>query len=285
MELFDWINIPMLFLELFGYASDVSTPQEIAAIAVRNFYISFAIGFALFVLCLVLGGVALNKLAQKEGVKPSAAAYLPFANTYFAGKIAGEGFFFGVRMKRAGLYAMLCEIAYTLLEGVRFVLNLLLTRGEYIVLESVEGTELIQWSVNRSLIPAEKQWLYDVHMYGGYISYLFYFLMVIFLFVLFVALFRKYYARSPFLMTILCTIFPFRSFVLFAVRNNARIDYEEYMRRVYARRYGYPPQPPQGGGQANDPFADYKTEPPKGDDPFPDHSSDHKEDDDVFKDF
>lgn len=284
MDYFGWVNIPLIFIQLFSTASDTDAPGEIAAMALRENYICLGIGAALFLMCLIFCGLGLNALAKKEGVAPSVCAYLPILNTWYAGKIAGETRFFGSKMKRAGLYAAICEFLYVVLEGMRLVLNLLLTRGEYFVLEQVEGTEYVQWNISRSLIPAEKQWQYDMIVYSEYISLAVYLVAVIFMFVIFTALFRKYYARNPFIMSFLCTLVPFRGFVLFAVRNNARIDYDDYMRRrneQYARRYGgygdgmppqQPPQPPQGGET-------------HGDDPFEDYHEQKPQDDDVFKDF
>ena len=48
---------------------------------------------------------------------------------------------------------------------------------------------------------------------------------------MFYSFYRKYYARSPFIMMFLSALFPFRGIVIFAVRNNAPVDYDAWMRR------------------------------------------------------
>ena len=120
---------------------------------------------------------------------------------------------------------------------------------------------------------------------------------------LYMAFFRKYYARSPMVMALLCSILPVRGYVIFAVRNNTPVDYNEWMqeriRRMQqqqAQQYGYPPyggpQQPYGGpyngpqqpyngpyggapqGGQGEPFSDFGDDPSappsNGDDPFSD---------------
>ena len=283
MDFFDWLSAPMAFLQVFRQyfqqTSETVTADEVAAAALRDSYLSVGIAGGIFLLCLILGGIGLLKLAQKENVKKSICAFLPFANIWYAGKIAGEASFFGQRMKRAGLYAMLCEIVYSSLEAFRLVLNFLLAKGEYYALDI--GTNL--WSIQRAFIPTNKQWMYDALLYTDYISSILRLFVFIFSCVLFIALFRKYYAKSPVLMMLLCTFFPFRGFVLFAVRNNEPVDYNSYMRsraEEYARRYNtynggtQPPQSPQvqQGTQGSDPFTEFK-------------DGTEKPSDDVFDDF
>ena len=81
---------------------------------------------------------------------------------------------------------------------------------------------------------------------------------------MFYSFYRKYYARSPFIMMFLSALFPFRGIVIFAVRNNAPVDYDAWMRRKmeeFNRRQqqnrpgnygGYGGYNGQGGGP-NDP--------------------------------
>ena len=269
----------MVILQLFRQTPETATADEVAAAALQDYYWSVGIAGALALLCLILGGIGLLKLAKKEHIKGSICAFLPFANTWYAGKIAGEARFFGQRMKRAGLYAMLCEMVYAGVEIFRLALNFALTKGEYFTLKrNAEFGESI-WSIERARIPSDKQWMYDALMYSDYISYFFDLIAIIFLCAMFIALFRKYYAKSPVLMMILCTFLPFRGFVLFAVRNNAPVDYNAFMYRraeEYARRYTYggmPPQPPQGPQE------------PQGSDPFTEFKDQNGPSDDVFDDF
>ncbi len=274
MEFFDWLNIPQAFLQFFPQEADT------AGIAVelmrRNLLICLLVAGGLFLIGLILGGVGLYTIAKKTGTPHAWLGFLPFANTWYAGKIAGEANFFGQKMKRAGLYAMLAEILYTGLETFMLVLQYLLTRPEYYTLEPNEYyTDQYYWTLDRAKIAASgNEWQLFASQYCGIISYLVWFMVLVFFCVVFFAFFRKYYARSPFLMVFLSVILPCRGFTIFAVRNNAPVDYNEYLRRraeEYARRqnpygpYGGPggygaPRPPAG----EDPFGDFKTDGPSG---------------------
>ena len=287
MEFFGWLNISQTFLELFQQVTESITAEEYAALEYRNTLICLAVALGLFLLSVVMGGIGLRTMAKRAGMKPSALAFIPFANTYYAGKLAGEASFFGQRMKRAGLYAMLAEIFYCVLEIFSIILDFALMKGQYLALQKYANTEFYYWYVERSLIPADKQWLYSASYLTEIVSYFLWIFVLVFVCVLFIAFFRKYYARSPILMTMLSVVFPFRGFVLFAVRNNTPVDYNAYMRRraeEYARRTqpygGYPGNygaPPSGTGQnpnpssgdpQNDPFSEFGT--PSEDDPFED---------------
>ena len=66
-------------------------------------------------------------------------AFLPFFNTYYAGKLAGETQFFGQKMKRVGLYAMISEILYVGLQLFVLVADIISFFPEYRILELENG--------------------------------------------------------------------------------------------------------------------------------------------------
>lgn len=278
MEFFNWLSIPEVFQDLYleyflSGAGDV-TKEEVANAILRTSYISLAVAGGLYLIFLILGGIGLNVMAKRAGMKQSILAYIPFANTFYTGKVAGETSFFGQKMKRAGLYTMIAEIFYAGLEIFRIILNDLLTNPAYLIQVKAEYADSTYWQIDRSSIPEALRWQYDALNYSGYLSYIPLFITIVFSFTLFLALFRKYYARSPILMTVLCAFFPFRGATVFAVRNNTPVDYNEYMRRraeEYARRnqpYGYP-----GQGYGGTPYGSAQNPPqnppaPPQDDPF-----------------
>ena len=304
MEFFAWLNIPQYVLQFIAQEAD--SPEIAAEIFRKDFIICLIVAAGLFAVGLVMGGIGLMKMAKKEGVKHGWLGFIPFANTYLAGKIAGEANFFGQKMKRAGLYALLLEIVYSGLEIFLIVLNFLLAKPEYYTLtESAYTAGQYYWTLDSSKVTAAgNEWQYLANQYCNIISYLVWFMVLIFFCVLFIALFRKYYARSPMLMTFLCTLLPFRGFTLFAVRNNSPVDYSDYIRRraeEYARRnnpygpyggygqggYGSNNTPPQGGyGQGG-----YGQSAPPQEDPFSEFggsgsgSSSSNGPDDPFSDF
>ena len=72
-------------------------------------------GTALWIALFILQGIGLSAMAKKRGIAKRGLAFVPFANIWFIGKLAGECRFFGHKIKRAGLYAMLMQIVGTLL--------------------------------------------------------------------------------------------------------------------------------------------------------------------------
>ena len=250
MEFFDLFNVPMFFMK---YIINLIIKPDIQNIydysnVILSYYLFAALGtLGVYLILLVFGGIGLNKLAKKQGLKHRWMAFLPFFNTYYAGKLAGETQFFGQKMKRVGLYAMISEILYVALQLFVLVAVIISFFPQYLTLE-VENGEL-SGEPNDSM-PA---WVQPAITYGSLVAYLLWFFVIVFFCVLYVSFFRKYYARGPILLAFLSAVLPFRGFTIFAVRNNAPVDYNDYIRRrtqAYMRGNGYnqPPYGPYGPG-------------------------------------
>lgn len=273
MEFFDLLNYPQLILQYLPW--NVQDEASYVSAVRLNLIICLAVAAGVYLIELILGGIGLGKMAKRAGIKHSLLAYLPILNTWYAGKIAGEANFFGQKMKRAGLYSALLELVYSAIEVVIIVFNFMLMNPAYYTYEPSTMYEgMGRWVLSGTLMGADK-WIYESVYYLNLVSYLLWFLVLIFFCVLFTAFFRKYYARSPFLMTVLCTILPFRGVAVFAVRNNTPVDYREYMRRRAEEYRRYTPYGGynqggnggydqggnggynQGGNSGSDPFPDY----------------------------
>lgn len=182
-------------------------------------------------------------MAKKVGMKHSWLAFLPLANTWYAGKLAGETQLFGQKMKRVGLYAMLSELVYIAINVFALIVTFALYRPEYFAEQTNEAGQLVGIYIETARIPLELRWLVVANNVLTWVNTISYLVLIFFFCTLFFAFFRKYYARSPFLMTFLCAILPLRGIVIFAVRNNTPVDYNAYMRRrmeEYARRQECP---------------------------------------------
>ncbi len=252
MEFFDWMNIPQFFMQYFLQAS---SPTEYINMQRMGLLISIAVAGGLYLICLIFGGIGLFTIAKREGYKHPWLGFFPFLNTWYAGKIAGEANFFGQKMKRAGLYATLVEVLYVALEAFIVVISFLLARPEYYHSTFNEATEQTTIEFMPSLLPKGLAWAADASLYCEIIAYLLWFVVLVFFCVMYTAFYRKYYARSPFLMVFLSVVLPARGFTIFAVRNNRAVDYNEYMRRKmeeYARRNN--PYGPYGSGPYNGPY-------------------------------
>ncbi len=237
MEFYEWYNI----ISAFGSGTSF-------------FWISIAVAIGIYAVCLALGGFGLYTMAKKENIKHAWLAFVPFANTYFASKIAGEVSLFGAKTKHGGLIAALAEFIYI---GLSIFLLVMM----YFVTPWIEGVNELGKIVMRPDFPVSLRWMISGINVTSLVSSIFSIVQWVFFFMVYLGVFRKYYARNPILMTILSAIFPLRGIVLFAVRNNEPVDYNEYMRRRMERYasqqqgYGNPygGTPNQGASQ-EDPF-------------------------------
>lgn len=232
----------MEFIEFFNGAT-----LFFETMSLKVFIIIVAAAFAAYLICLVFGGIGLRAMAKRQGIKGSWLGFVPFANTYYTGKLAGDGYFFGQRLKRAGLYAMLSEILYLVMNALYWMTVICLS--PYYVEYGTE--DMVQWGYEE--VPEALQWMQT----GQWIFQMFVMLlslvMVVFMAVLYLSLFRKYYARSPILLTFFSVIFPFRAFTVFAVRNNTPVDYGDYMRRRQEELYRQS-RPMNGSGPYGMPY-------------------------------
>ena len=305
MEFFDLISIPQFFMQYFGPES-VASIDELIGLYLNIRTVSLYVAAGLYLVCLLFGGFGMLAMAKKVGLGHAWMGFVPFLNTYYAGRLAGETRMFNQKMKRPGLYAMLAEILYVAFNVFTLVIRFILTDPAYYAkVELSNGATGIQF--DESLLPTQYRWMVTAGLVCSIVSYLIYFVLVFFMCVLFFAFFRKYYARGPFLMTFLCAVLPLRGFVIFAVRNNDPVDYDAWMRRrmqEYARQqqqmYGDMGGYGQGGyGQSGyddvssapqeDPFPDYKGgsggTPQDGDRPSSGSSGSSGTDDDPFPGF
>lgn len=218
MEFFEWLSVPQF---IFTYVQK-------GYIYMHQLYICLGIAGGMYLLCLIFGGLGMYTMAKKQNMKYSFLAFLPFANTYYAGKLAGEANFFGQKMKRTGLYAMITEFAYFVLEGLFLFCQIMLNIYECFVEITENGVKNTYIDISKA--PQSLQWIETGANWFYYLSTLLSVVQLVFFFVLFIAMFRKYYAKSPFLMAFLSAFLPFRGFVLFAVRNNDPVDYNAYLR-------------------------------------------------------
>ncbi len=269
MEFFDWLSVPQLFIQYFGnyFGGDISTAQSAAALNFRWNLICIIVAAGLFLVGTVFGGIGLMAMAKKRGMKNGWLGFVPFLNTYFAGEVAGEANVFGKKIKHVGLWCMLVEIAFVAMQTFALVVSLVIASNPaYYSERLIEETGMVYYALDSGLITGSMRKLAFAGDVVNIIVSVWWFVLLFFFCALFFALFRKYYARSPFLMTFLCAVLPCRGFVLFAVRNNTPIDYNEYMRkRMEEERRRYQDQYGQGGGNggygggggSDSPFPDF----------------------------
>lgn len=254
MEFFEFFSVAQVIVSFFTPGTEDFAYA--VRLSLRILWLGLAIGLAIYLAFLVLGGLGLRKLAKRAGLKHTWMGFVPFLNTYYAGKVAGEANFFGQKMKRAGLYAAITEGVYCLVELFACAQSFLTLfyPEEGSVIHPITGESMRAIVPNLSEMPGAFRWMYVIPEWlSGVAEVCASFLTLVFLCVLFIAFFRKYYARSPILMTLLCTILPFRGVTIFAVRNNTAVDYNAFLRsrmeEAMRRQQQYGPQGGPYGGQ------------------------------------
>ncbi len=265
MEFFDWMGVPQAILGFFNFDGDQSL-DSILAIQMKMLVITLIVAAGLYLLGHLFGGFGLYKIAKRAGDKFAWMAFVPILNTYLAGRIAGETNVFGFKVKHMGVLAAILEFVYIAVNVFTLVLSMLMLNNTFYGIVDRKVGETVFRSLEMKAIegiPTELRWMVTALNVVNIIEIVWYFVVLFAFIMLYSAFFRKYYARSPFMMAFLCSIFPVRGYVLFAVRNNAPVDYNEWMqerlRRMQqqqAQQYGAPyGQPPQGQGPA-EPFTD-----------------------------
>lgn len=266
MEYFDWMTIPQV---VFNYLTfDVSSEQEAAATMRMAWIICLSVAAGLYLIGLLFGGFGLMTMAKRRDVKNWWIGFLPFGNTYLLGKLAGETDVFGKRFKRWGLVTMIAEIVFALVQTMSILLQFNFADSAFY--EVVNGS--YAFSSDKFLgVNPELGWVLDLDLAMTICSSLLGILTIFLFCFLYSSFFRKYYARSPMLMSVFCVILPVRGFVTFAVRKNNPVDYDAYMRRRMEeamRRSGYNQGGygqggygqggyGQQGGSGGDPFSEY----------------------------
>lgn len=235
--------------------------EHLSGVAIGyDYIIGFAVGaIAISLVFFILQGVGLSKMAKANGMRHRWMAFVPFLNLLYVGMISGEVSFFGRRVKRAGLVAMILEIvasifyvAIALAEVILFVYfydRLLITTTE-------AGYPIPQWTA----LPDDAVFIKNFYMISGYITPILSLVHGVFMLLLYTGLFRKYDPRRSALFAILSVFVPFfAEIATFVLRNRAAIDYEDYVRRrreeQQRRRQQYYGQNPYGNNPyGNNPY-------------------------------
>ena len=279
MEFFSIFKFTQLFLIFpVNGTQDIQAQFEAYMATYRqSMFIVLGVAVGIYLALLILGGIGMHVMAKKRGMKGSWMAFVPFFNTLYAGKLAGEVNVFGKKVKWMGIVATLLEVAFVGLNVLSTVILFSFMRPEYCdPITTADGlfggAEFVS-----SKLPVGMRWMLTADTVCEILTYVFYLFLLLAMCMMFYSFYRKYYARSPFIMMFLSALLPFRGFVIFAVRNNTPVDYDAWMRQrmeEFSRRqqqgrpgnyggYGGYSGPQDGSGsygdsaQGNEPFSDF----------------------------
>ena len=246
-------------MEIYSFYTSLSyinlAKNGIEGLSIQNIVGAFAVSFLIWLAFFVLQGFGLFAMAQKKGLKKPSLAFVPFANLLLIDKLAGDCEIFGHKMKRGGMYAMIAQI-------VVFVTSLALIFAEGVLFTKYascvnfnRATGEIIWVELDSLGVA----LYTFYsVWGSFLHSLFGLAYEVLLFVLMISLLKRYTAKNYMILSMLQLFLPISRYVIiFVVRNNKAIDYDEYKRARYEEyrnrgaRYGNPYSNPYGRPYGN----------------------------------
>lgn len=254
MEIFNLYNGMKLMFSMM----DVTIPAV--------FYYALALAVAVWLGLFVLQGFGLYAMAKRRGMKGKWKAFVPFVNVHYIGKLTGDCYFFGQRVKRAGLYAMLAQIVVTVLCALVVASEIYLysTCG----LPKFDEWDMPYWTGLQGFSLTVFRF-YDV---SGYLLSIFQLAYEILMLVLLLGLYKKYNPKNYMALGFLELFVPLsRYIVVFVLRNRKAVDYEAYMRARHAAymrhrgQYQNPYNNPYGNPYAN---SNSPQNAPKPEDPF-----------------
>ncbi|MBE7077923.1 MAG: hypothetical protein E7377_04380 [Clostridiales bacterium] len=237
MELYYFYNIARLTASFFA-----KTERDL----INTFYWGLGFGIALWLVFFILQGFGLYTMAKKRGYEKKVLAFVPFVNIWYMGKLAGNCNFFGQKVKRAGMYAMIAQI-------ITAVLSLMVLAAEMYLWVRHGVPEITEmgsayWTGLKGFSLTVAQF-YDL---SGYLLSIFQLIYEILLVVLLIGLYRRYTPKNYMTLGILTLFVPAsRYIVIFVLRNRQSIDYEAYMR---ARREAYMRQQQQYYNRYDNPY-------------------------------
>ncbi|MDY6367149.1 MAG: hypothetical protein SPL13_01330 [Clostridia bacterium] len=258
---------------------------------------SLVIAIAVIALAVVVGfyvlrGLGLYKLAKRHNVKLAILAWFPFTWIYVAALLLGEVAMFGRRFAK---FALTVFIVFSIAEVFYLTINLLeyipvigfyLQKGDvYIAYRSSLlnfcnyriGTSVGYIGCDGILTPYSQNFVKALQVFV-YVASAFNIVSLVLQVTVYSNFFRSFLPNHYFIATIF-SIFGFFGPFAFAVRNNNRVNYAEYMRARYAAFYGAGRGFGEGNGGASqqdpgDPFEQpsnenkEKSEEGENDDPF-----------------
>lgn len=225
--------------------------------------VALLIGIVFF----LLQSIGLYKMAKKAGMKHKWMAFFPFVNLLYVGTLSGEVFFFGHRFKRAGVVAMIFQILltifYVLISLAEIILFIYLF--DHIQMTTTEmGYSVYTWvDLPHKPMPNDGILIRKLYNLSEYILPVLSLVQGLFMLLLYTGFYRKYAPRRSAMFAIMSVFIPFfTEIATFVMRNNAAIDYEDYMRarreeyqRRQQQRYGQYPYGQNGPyGQGGNPY-------------------------------
>lgn len=236
----------MTFQDILDLAQVGVTPESIVVALIPSLILSI-VGY-------VFTAIALFTMAKRRGYKNKAFAFIPFLQYLLLGKVAGDCFIFGKRVKNVGLWACITS-------AVTYVLNLIYSLGLYIELFAYLADVTITFNsafIQDFLFSDKYLIIYeiiDMLSIASSIAFIFFDVTIIF------QIFKRYAPERALLYSIISIFIEFMfGIFLFTVRNKEPIDYRSFNQTRY---YGNYNQPNGNGYNGYNGYYGYGQQPPK----------------------
>ncbi len=257
---------------------------ENATVAPWTVLLVAGIAFVLWLATFILQGIGLYKQSKKSGLSKPWLAFVPFAHVFLLGRLTGEISFFGHRIRRLGLYAMLVEIAAAIYYVFMSVAIYILFVKHGSSLE-MYNDYYFKWT---ELSASAQGWQSFFNLSYYNLIPIFSLVHAIVLLILYMGFYKRYSYRSHFILSFAGIFIPFfNGIAIFVMRNKEPIDYEALLRARqaafraqqqnnpwqggygYGGSYGNPYGNPYGGQRPSEP----ESEKSKPEDPFGEFSN------------
>lgn len=221
-------------MDFFEYASLVQ-----AFSSNDSWWVSYLVGGLCYAIVFIFSAVALYTIARREGYKHRWMAFIPFFNTYYIGVCGQKNKCLNLDAKKVSLVTAILEFLLVIGFCVLYIGNALLASGGYLRLEYEDTAYGVITSYYTPVnVPANLAWaewcfnyLDTCVLWWLQLVYLFLEVMVLSCF------FQTFAARRYFIFTLTSILFPIQGILFFVLRNNAGMNYREYMRREQERQY------------------------------------------------
>ncbi len=274
-------------MDLFQYAS-------VANQFTSELWICLLVGGLCFLIIYIFQGMGLYTISKHEGYGSRWMAWVPFLQIYYIGVCSQKNKVLGTINTKS------FSIAVALLDFLLFAGYALYYVSYFLVEEHIHWSTYYYGEIPMyeyidgfyTTLPSNLTWAAWIVSYlKGYVLEWVRLLFIIGKLFLYTAFYRTYSARRYFLFSIVGALLPVNGIIIYCVRNNKGLNYNEYIRKVreenyrryqqqmqqqqnpynqnpYSRGYGAPPPNDpynnngpynngQQGSSAPDPFEEY----------------------------
>ncbi|MCD7728380.1 MAG: hypothetical protein LUI60_00480 [Clostridia bacterium] len=248
-------------MDIFQFASYASTFTD-------KLWISLLVGVLCFLIVYIFQGLGLYTIATREGYTKRWLAWIPFAQLYYIGVCAQKNKVFNnMGSRQFGLAVCIFDIIM-FLGYVLYYVSYFLVK-DYAYYTQTDYGYYYTYTLNfYNTLPANLDWAAWIYAY--FYDYILSWLELIFIIMklfLFTAFYRTYSSRRYMLFSIVGSLLPVNGIIVYVVRNNKGINYNDYIRRVREENYRRYQQQQQNPYNQN-PYSRGYGAPPPQDDPY-----------------